>query len=229
MAVFLHIQDYNRRQLRKQRVFRDRVHPLDAYDDTELKARYRLSRPMIMEIYDHIGIDIEPQTNRNHAIPGMLQIFCTLRYYACGSFQTVVGDGLGIHRSTVSRIIARVTTALCQLKNRYIKFPSLRNELQETKEQFHAVARMPNVVGAIDGTLISITAPREQEHLYVSGRKGGHSLNVLAVVNSQLKFTYIVAKYPGSTNDAYIWNNCRLYDLFEAGQFNESWLLGDSG
>ena len=160
MAVFLHRQDYNRRQLRKQRVFRDRVHPLDAYDDTELKARYRLSRPMIMEIYDHIGIDIEPQTNRNHAIPGMLQIFCTLRYYACGSFQTVVGDGLGIHRSTVSRIIARVTTALCQLKNRCIKFPSLRNELQETKEQFHAVARMPNVVGAIDGTLISITAPR---------------------------------------------------------------------
>ena len=118
MTVCLHIQDYNRRQLRKQRVFRDRVHPLDAYDDTELKARDRLSRPMIMEIYDHIGIDIEPQTNRNHAISGMLQIFCTLRYYACGSFQTVVGDGLGIHRSTVSRIIARVITALCQLKNR---------------------------------------------------------------------------------------------------------------
>ena len=161
MAVFLHVQQYNQRNFRKQRVFRDRTNPLDAYDDDEIRRRYRLTRPMIMELYDLIGAGLEPRTNRNKAIPGMIQIFCALRYYSCGSFQTVIGDGLGFHRSTVSRIITRVTNAVCRLKNRFITFPRTRQEQQETKEDFHAIARMPNVIGAIDGTLIQITAPKE--------------------------------------------------------------------
>ena len=80
------------------------------------------------------------------------------------------------------------------------------------KENFHQIARkhghagFPNVLGAIDGALISIKTPDEDEFIYVS-RKGGHSLNVLAACDANLKFTYLVAKYPGSTNDSYIWNN----------------------
>ena len=93
MAVFLVLRNRQQRHLiRKERVFRDRTHPLDAYDDDETRRRYRLSRQMILELYDMIGVELEPRTNRNHAVPGLLQIFCALRY-ACGSFQTVVGDG----------------------------------------------------------------------------------------------------------------------------------------
>jgi len=231
MAVFLHVrnnQNQHHNRLMKPRVFRDRTHPLDAYDDEEIKARYRLSRALILQLHDMIQIELEPKTNRNKAVPAILQIFGTLRYYACGSFQHVVGDGLGLHRSTVSRIIHRVTNAIVRQMRRFINFPRNREETQQTKEDFHDVARFPQVLGAIDGTLIAISTPSEDEHLYVS-RKGGHSLNVLAICNANLKFTYVVSKYPGSTNDAFVWGNSNLQTLFENGDIRDGWLLGDSG
>jgi len=153
MAVFIMIRDHqDRLNLRRNRIFRDRLHPLDTYDDIELIRRYRLSRPLIIELFDHIRDEIEPQTLRSHAIPGMLQLFCTLRFYATGTFQAVIGDSIGIHKSSVSRIVTRVTTALCRLKNRYIQFPRRENIIR-TKQKFYDIANFPQVLGAIDGTM----------------------------------------------------------------------------
>ena len=137
-------------------MFRDRLNPLDTYDDFEIIERYRLSRQLIMRLYDEIGAELEPSFQRNHSIPGMLQIFCALRYYSSGSFYAVLGDGVGIHKYSVCRIVSRVTLALCRLANRNIKFPQRRQTLVDTKQGFHDIANMPNVLGAIDGTLISI-------------------------------------------------------------------------
>lgn len=48
--------------------------------------------------------------------------------------------------------------------------------------RFYAVAGFPGVIGAVDGTHISIQTPhREIEHAYVCFRKGGHSKNVQIV------------------------------------------------
>ena len=107
-------------------MFRDMLNPLDTYDDIEIVQRFRLSRQLILDLYDQIGYGLQPATHRNHAIPGILQIFCALRFYASGSFQTVVGDCIHIHRSSVCRIVAKVTRAICRLRNRYIKFPRQR-------------------------------------------------------------------------------------------------------
>ena len=38
----------------------------------------------------------------------------------------------------------------------------------------------------------------------------------------------MVARWPGSTHDAHIWNNCNLSLAFESGQIHNGWLLGDS-
>jgi hypothetical protein len=37
-----------------------------------------------------------------------------------------------------------------------IVFPSTKEELRQIKDGFHSIANFPNVVGAIDGTLIPI-------------------------------------------------------------------------
>ena len=241
MAVFLVVRNQQRRNhLRRNRIFRDRLNPLDTYDDIEIilrlwkrsdyvppigdkknlrksfrdmvfyrnnlstseeiVERFRLTRQLILELYDDIGYELEPLTRRNHAIPGMLQIFCTLRFYASGSFQAVVGDCVGIHRSSVCRIITRVTRAICRIRNRHIKFPRRRDDIRNTQERFHAIAGFPQIVGAIDGTHIFIKTPSQDEHLFVS-RKGGHSLNVLATCDPDMIITYMVAKYGGATND----------------------------
>ena len=79
-----------------------------------------------------------------------------------------------------------------------------------------------NVIGAIDGTLISIVTPKEDEHLFVS-RTGGHILNTLAVCDGDAIFTYVNSKYHGAINDSFIWANCTLNDKFENGD-RASWV-----
>ena len=116
-AILLHLQDQERNYLRRNRVFHDRTNPLDAYDDVDIKSRYRLTRQLIMDLYDLIGAELEPATMRNHAIPGMIQIFIALRYYATNSYYSLVGDSIGIHKCSVSGIVNRVTRAICRLSN----------------------------------------------------------------------------------------------------------------
>ena len=145
MAVFLHLQEEERHNnlIRRNRIFRDRLNPLDAYDDLEIKLRYRLTREMIMDLYDMIGAELEPATMRNHAIPGMLQIFCALRFYASGSFYAVLGDSIGIHKSTVSRIVHRVTLSLCRLSNRLSNSQGKETKSRQQSKSFTKLQLFP--------------------------------------------------------------------------------------
>ncbi|XP_044412460.1 uncharacterized protein [Triticum aestivum] len=58
-------------------------------------------------------------------------------------------------------------------------------------------------IGAIDGTHVTSRVPRSQSAAY-RGRKHYTSQNVLAVVDFDLEFTYVLAGWEGSTHDANI-------------------------
>ncbi|XP_063956755.1 putative nuclease HARBI1 [Lytechinus pictus] len=90
------------------------------------------------------------------------------------------------------------------------------------------MAQMRNTLGCIDCTHIAIRAPKENEHLYVN-RKDRHSINMQAIVDQQMHLTNIVIRWPGSTHDAFIWDNSQVYNDFREGQIAPGWLLGDSG
>lgn len=75
--------------------------------------------------------------------------------------------------------------------------------------EFYEIAGFPKVIGAIDGTLIPIRAPHENEHLYVC-HKGYHAINVMAVCDANMAFTNIVAKWQGAAHDSAIFNSSLL-------------------
>ena len=77
--------------------------------------------------------------------------------------------------------------------------------------------------GAIDGSLVPIIAPSENEPVY--------AINVQGIMNAELLFTNVVARWPGSrpTHDSFILLNSAVYTNFETGQYPDGWLLGDSG
>lgn len=110
------------------------------------------------------------------------QVLCTLRYIAKADFFSEVGDTHGVSKSPVSICIPKVCHALCEhLQN--ITFPSSIMSLRKIKQRFHCIARFPNVVGAIDGTLIPIKGMGgDEEPIYVT-RKNLHALNIQGVVD----------------------------------------------
>ena len=113
VALFMIEEDENRRALRRDRVFRDRLNPLDVYDDVDILRRYRFTRPVLLEVIDLLEDDISPFTRRSHAVPATLQVCCALRYFATGTFQLGAGDMVGLSQPTVSRIITRVANGEC--------------------------------------------------------------------------------------------------------------------
>lgn len=69
-----------------------------------------------------------------------------------------------------------------------IKFPVTANELRHVKSEFYDIAKFPNCVGAIDGTLIPIKGMSgPQEPAFVC-RKNFHALNIQAVTDSNMRY-----------------------------------------
>ena len=116
-----------------------------------------------------------------------MQVLVTLRFLASGLFLQVIKDTfLGFDKSTVSRVVRRVTQALAAKLGDFIRFPSARAERDEIKQGLFRVGGFPCAIGCIDGTHVRITAPHENEPDYVN-RKGYHSINVQAICDHRGK------------------------------------------
>jgi hypothetical protein len=63
-----------RRSLRQQRVFRDRMNPLETKTDMQLYKAYRFHRGELLAICDDIKDEIEYPASRLGALPPMLQV-----------------------------------------------------------------------------------------------------------------------------------------------------------
>jgi hypothetical protein len=56
-----------------------------------------------------------------------------------------------------------------------------------------------NCIGAIDGTHVPVVVPLSQVVQH-TGRKGYTSQNVLAICDFDIRFTFVVARWPGSVH-----------------------------
>jgi len=164
--------DVGGRKKRKERQFRHVAFTIDGYTNEELRTRYRFGRESIMHITDLLAEDLRRKTQRNHPISALQQVLIALRFYASGSFLQVIGDTIGVDKSTVSRVVTNVSLALVAKQQQYIKWP---------KDQ---QGKFPCVIGCVDGTHIRIQAPHENENGYVN-RKGFHSINVQGICNHE--------------------------------------------
>ena len=153
--------------MKRQRIFRDRINPLDHLDDTALFRRYRLPRHCVLDLIREMEPHLERTTQRSHSLPVSIQVLCALRFYAGGCFQKDSGDIHGISQASASRCIDAVSTVFCALSKQYIKFPSGIMETREIMASFYNLGQFPNVLGCVDGTQIAIVSPSTNEHLYV--------------------------------------------------------------
>jgi hypothetical protein len=151
-----------------------------------------------------------------------------IRYLASNSFQIDIGDIFGVHQSSVSSVINNFLDALSAHSATFIKFPTDQQEIRKEQQIFFQKAGFPKVIGLIDGTHVRVIPSSEDEDSYVN-RKGYHSVKVQATVDSDMRFTSIVARWPGRTHDSFVLRHSNLWRYFENKQDVNTIILGDSG
>ncbi|XP_072150119.1 protein ALP1-like [Setaria viridis] len=103
---------------------------------------------------------------------------------------------------TVSRHFKEVLYAIGELRHEIIKAPSTETPLK-IRNSSRWYPYFKDCVGVIDGTHIYTRVPAKMQSAF-RGRKHYTTQNVLAAVDFDLKFTYVLAGWEGSAHDATI-------------------------
>ncbi|XP_049441439.1 putative nuclease HARBI1 [Epinephelus fuscoguttatus] len=221
------LQLYTNTDTRGERTIQGNMLKAPTCSNDELHARYRFGQEDIALICNILRPHLERATLRSHALTVEEQVLMALRYYACGSFFEVIGDGLVVTKATVGHVVHSVSSTLTGLLGQYVKWPENEEEIARTKRMFFSLGGMPNTIGVIDCTHVHFQAPHIREWEYVN-RKGRHSINVQLVGNADLVITNCVMRWPGSVHDARILRESHLYQKLQQTA-PDGILLGDSG
>jgi hypothetical protein len=143
----------------------------------------------------------------NYRISFENKVAITLSYFGSRDSLVNVADKYGVSRSTAYRAVSSIATVLYLDRQRHIFFPRTQSEWEEVMQGFEAIARFPGVCGAVDGTLIKRTRPKDHWGWYC--RKGYTAYNVQGVVDSNQVFMNISAR-PGSCNDKSVWEGSSI-------------------
>lgn len=151
-------------------------------------------------------------------------------YTIAGNLESIrsMSDRFNVSKNTFHKSMKRTGSALVKIMPDIIRWSNDAAAINKTARTFSDKSQFQNVLGAIDGSHIHITAPKHLHQAYYN-RKGFYSIILLASCDSDMSFNYVWAGNPGSTHDATV---LRGSDLFL--QNNEMipqgfYLLGDSG
>ena len=104
-----------------------------------------------MRTFQRIEAELQLRGGHGVPVPTLLQFLGTLRFYATGSFQSVVGELFSISQPTMSRMILRVSKVNAGKRPGLIKFP-VGNHQVANQRTFQGMGGIPGVIGAIDCT-----------------------------------------------------------------------------
>jgi len=86
------------------------------------------------------------------------------------------------------------------------------DRLLKVEADFRRLCGLPSVLGAIDGTHVTISKPRVGASDYYYFKSGGFIVNCQAVVDSDKRFLNLFLGMLGSTNDARVLRRSTLYE-----------------
>ncbi|KAM7291909.1 hypothetical protein ISCGN_025207 [Ixodes scapularis] len=168
------------------------------------------------------------------------QVLSALRFYATGRFQGMVAsdDHIARDQAIVSIAVRAVSLAivLCLgIRRGWIDFLQTTGERDDVERGFQRLGRIPGVIGCVDGTMIAIVGPSQNDPTVTKAaywcRKQYYALNVMVVWNADCRVMSIDPRYPGSVHDSFAWRYSWLRSNFEQGRLIDDGrlLLGDNG
>ncbi|XP_046897990.1 putative nuclease HARBI1 [Hypomesus transpacificus] len=204
---------------------------LDRFDiemvsDEFLLTTFGFPREFIYYLVELLRDVLSRPTQRSRAISPEVQVLAALGFYTSGSFQTIMGDAIGISQASMSRCVTNVTRALVEKAPEFIGFTRDEATKQQSKDEFFRVAGFPDVLGVVDCVHVAIKAPNSEDSSYVN-KKGFHSVNCQLVCDARGLLLSAETHWPGSLQDSLIFSQSCASKLHQEQDNHGGWLLGD--
>ncbi|XP_048004335.1 putative nuclease HARBI1 [Leguminivora glycinivorella] len=204
MALFF-ILNEERRARRMQRTrLRDLANPFEL-PAQEFFHNYRMNKPIAL----YLCRELTPR--QSHGLPVHIKVLVAVKFIAGGSYQREVGQDhtLCVTQRTASKYLTQVIAAINRsLKPKWITFPGNERERKDVAAAFEAKYGLPDLLGTLDCTHVSIFPPPRPHglQLYIN-RKGKHTINV--------QLTPILNAAPGSAEERYTTWHCSVRNTIE--------------
>lgn len=179
---------------------------------------FHLSRDSFQYICSCVGhLMGRKNTNYRLCVPVQKRVAVAIWKLATGSEYKTISHLFGVGLSTVFNCVQDFCNAVIKvLLPVHIACPEA-DKLVEMATFFHDCWRVPQCVGAIDGSHIPIIAPEDRPQDYVNG-KGWHSVVLQAVVDGKGLFWDVCVGYPGSVHDARVLRQSHLWEVLSDGE-----------
>ena len=224
------MQQHQQQHQHPRRILERTGFNLDGFDPRQFRERIRIPRECLEYLIDRLGPILERPTHRSQAFTPSQLLIMYLRFLGTNCQFFNMQDIFGIDRRTVSQVVTEVTEAILTIEDELIRFPSPEKCL-EVAAKFYGIAKMPGVIGCVDGTHVTIqNVPKDVESGFVN-RHHNHSYNVAVVVGFNYEIYFTNVNHPGSWHDSRILKDSRIWTAFEEEKkrpFDGAIILGDS-
>ncbi|XP_024312968.1 protein ALP1-like [Brachypodium distachyon] len=205
-GFYLHARKYLNKRKRREHRCTGQQWTYDTLGSTEdCYEMYRMTRPCFDALHDRLAEHYGSKGTKFMCSEEALAMFL----WTVGGPQSVSQVHNRFHRSTdtIHRKFNHVLACLNRMAGDIIrpfdrKFRTMHDRLRDSRFYPH----FNNCIGAIDGTHIPVVVPADEMINHV-GRHGYATQNVMAVCDFDMRFTSIVAGWPGSAHDTRIFRD----------------------
>lgn len=171
--------------------------------DVRCHQQFRMEKHVFTELLMTLNQNYDLKSSSDMPLEEALAMFLiTLGH---GLTNRMIQERFQHSGETVSRWFSLVLDAVCHLAVDIIK-PSdmqFRATPSKIRNDDRYWPYFKNCIGAIDGTHISVVAPKDKQIPYI-GRKGVSTQNVMAICDFNMCFTFAWAGWEGAAHDSRI-------------------------